>query len=121
MTMSTASTWMPRAARSGATTRLAVRAVRGDAACGGVGGDDGLGLAGGEAVQVALADLLAQVAVQVDRVDALAGEGLGELDSTLAGAGEDDGAAVGLDEPDGGVDLLAEAAHRQRVVGHRGH
>ena len=58
--------------------------------------------------------------MQVDRVDTLVGQGLGELDSALAGAGEDDGAAVGLDQADRGVDLLAEAADGQRVVGHRG-
>ena len=46
-----------------------------DAAGRDVGGDDGLGRAGREAVQVALADLLAEVAVQVDGVDALAGRG----------------------------------------------
>src|SRR5204862_5057563 len=38
----------------------------------------------------------------------------------LAGAGEDDGAAVRLDQPGQGVDLVAEAADGQRVVGHGG-
>ena len=91
-----------------------------DPAGGDVGGDDGLGRAGGEPGQVALADPLAEAAVQVDRLDALVGQCLGQRDRAVAGAGEHDGAAVGLDQTDQGGDLVTETRHGERVVGHRG-
>ena len=91
-----------------------------DAAGRDVGGDDDLHVTVGEALEVPLAHPLGQAALEVDCLRAGVGQRLGELGRALAGAGEDDRATVRADQPADGVDLVAEAADGQRVVGHRG-
>ncbi len=78
MTSEMSSTWMPRAATSVATSTF-TRPL-------------------GEALEVARALGLVQVAVQADRGDALVGELLRQLLGERAGAREHEGAAVALGE-----------------------
>ena len=97
-----------------------VDAVDVEPAGGDVGRHDGLDLTLAELVEVALTHSLTEVAMQVDGVDALAVERLGEVDRGFPGAGEHDRLAVGPHQRSGGRDLLLEAADDERVVGHRG-
>ena len=64
-----------------------------DAAGGDVGGDQHADGAGGERGEVAVAGVLRQVAVQVDRGDAGVGQRLGQLPGAVLGAGEEHAAA----------------------------
>ena len=99
-TSSTSSTWMPRAAMSVATSTFAT--------------------AGGEGGQVALAGVLRQVAVQVDRRDAVLGQCGCPLLGAVLGPGEQHPAAAAGGEfaDDLGAVLVA---HREDVVLHGFH
>ena len=89
-----------------------------DAACGDVRGDQDAHLPVGEGRQVALAGGLAEVAVQVDGVDARRGQDARPALGLVLGPGERQRAAVAADElrddltPLGGVDVEHVVVHR---------
>ena len=89
-----------------------------DAASGDVGGHQHAGAALGEALEVALAGVLRQVAVELDRRDAGLGELLGELLRAVLGAGEQQRAVAASGERVHDRRLV-RGGHGEHVVRHR--